>query len=103
LPPEKIEGKMRLIDMGYEVFYLIDLEITKFSVRILSVESVPRLAVFNISGVRQWLKQAYLINQPFSPEDIRLSKLFTPNELSKKTPLEQLFAEHLLQSQIPKE
>ncbi|MGC1395299.1 MAG: tetratricopeptide repeat protein [Coleofasciculaceae cyanobacterium] len=97
LPSEKIEGKMRLIDIGYEVFYLIDLEITKFSVKILSVESVPRLAGFNISGVRERLKQAHLINEPFSPEDVRLSKVFAPNELSKKTPLARLSAEHLLQ------
>ena len=98
LPPEKIEGKMRLIDMGYEVFYLIDLEITKFSVRILSVESVPRLAVFNISGVRQWLKQAHIINKPFSAEDRRLRTVFAPNEVSKKTQLDQLFAGRFLQS-----
>jgi tetratricopeptide (TPR) repeat protein len=98
LPPEKIEGKMRLIDMGYEVFYLIDLEITKFSVRILSVESVPRLAVFNISGVRQWLKQAHIINKPFSAEDRRLRTVFAPNEVSKKTQLDQLVAGRFLQS-----
>lgn len=103
LPPEKIEGIIRIIDAGYEVFYLIDLELTEHSARILSVNSKPKLAMFNMPLMREWLKQAHIINKPFSPEDRRLRKVFAPNEVSKKTQLEQLFAGRFLQSHTHKE
>jgi tetratricopeptide (TPR) repeat protein len=98
LAHEKLEGKTRIIDIGYEVFYLIDIEFTKRSVRILSVNSKPKLAMFNMPLMRERLKQAHIINKPFLPEDRRLRKVFAPNELSKKTQLEQLFAGRFLQS-----
>ncbi len=103
LPPEKIERIIRLIDIGYEVFYLIDLELTKHSARILSVNSKQNLAMFNMPLMREWLKQAHIINKPFSPEDRRLRKVFAPNEVSKKTQLDQLFAGRFLQSHTHKE
>jgi tetratricopeptide (TPR) repeat protein len=95
---KKLEGKARLIDIGYKVFYLIDIEVTKRSVRILSVNSKPQLAMFNKPLMREWLKQAHIINKPFSAEDRRLRTVFAPNEVSKKTQLDQLFAGRFLQS-----
>lgn len=51
--------------MGYEVFYSITIELSKNSARILSVESVPKLALFNgMPIMREYLKNAHLINQP---------------------------------------
>lgn len=102
LAHEKLEGKMRLIDIGYEEFYLIDIELTKCSVRILSVNSKPKWAMFNMPLMREWLKQAHIINKPFSPEDRRLREVFGPNEVSKKTQIEQLFAGRFLQSDTHK-
>jgi tetratricopeptide (TPR) repeat protein len=98
LEHKKLEGKARLIDIGYKVFYLIDIEVTKRSVRILSVNSKPQLAMFNMPLMREWLKQAHIINKPFSPEDRRVRTVFAPNEVSKKTHLDQFFAGRFLQS-----
>jgi hypothetical protein len=59
--------------------------------------------MFNIPWMRKWLKQAHIINKPFSPEDLRLRKVFAPNEVSKKTQLEQLFTGRFLQSHTHKD
>ncbi|MBW4553618.1 MAG: DUF4365 domain-containing protein [Aphanocapsa sp. GSE-SYN-MK-11-07L] len=59
-----------ILDMGYEVFYRIRVEFTQDSAHVLSVESEPKLAMFNSMKVmRDYIKYAHMVNDNLLSED----------------------------------
>jgi hypothetical protein len=61
-----------LLDMGYEVSYVIKVELAKTSVHIISVKSKPEFAMFNgMSIMREYLRHAHEINEnPLTEETL---------------------------------
>lgn len=74
---EMSEGHTGIVDIGYEVAYLVRIGLAKHSATVLSVDPAPQIALFNsVPGMRELLRHAHAINKSLSPEDPR--ETFSP-------------------------
>jgi tetratricopeptide (TPR) repeat protein len=66
-----------IIDIGFDVLYIIELEIREDSIRITSVDDGSEYALLKDPVIKAYSEQAYLINKPLKDEVIR--EAFNPH------------------------
>ncbi|KJH71203.1 hypothetical protein [Aliterella atlantica] len=73
-----------IIDMGYEAFFKIEIEFVENFVRVISVDSVPELALHNgMPIMREYIRLADKINKPPFDREVSSNHFVPPYDFPR--------------------